>query len=184
MKIVMPGEILGTAEEYIAGEGTIEEKGNIISVSTGALEIDEDRMSINVKYLGEWPKLDVGVEVYGQIINLFEEFAIVEVLKMDNIKRDIIEGTQMGALHISQISNDFVDSIRKTIRIGDIVRAKVIQANPTLRLGIQDIHCGVVSGHCINCRGILIKKDEDLYCEECDHVEYRKFADDYGNIAF
>ena len=184
MKIVIPGEILGTTEEYIAGEGTIEENGNIISVSTGELHIDDDRMSITVKYPGQWPELEVGVEVYGQIANMFEEFAIVKVLKMDNMEREIIDGTQMASLHISQISNEFVDSIKKTIRIGDIVRAKVIQGRPTLRLSIQDVHHGVVSGHCINCRAILVKKDGNLYCEKCEHIEYRKIADDYGNVTF
>ncbi|HEU12655.1 MAG: exosome complex RNA-binding protein Csl4 [Thermoplasmata archaeon] len=181
-RIAVPGEFLGTIEEYVPGHNVIEIDGKIFSSVMGKVEINEKHMMINVKPIQELPILKVGEIVYGVVQELYNEFALVTVVSIEGFEREIVGGRQDGIIHISKISEKYVDEIGKMFRIGDIVRAKVIKAKPSLQLTTAEPHLGVVKALCMKCRSPLKRENNILYCERCGRKETRKIAVDYGNI--
>jgi hypothetical protein len=93
-----------------------------------------------------------------------------------------ITGETEGAIHVSKISDEYIEDIRDAFHLGDIVRAKVIQAKPSLQLTTSEPNLGVVKARCSRCRGVLELKDRDLWCPRDEQAERRKIASDYGNL--
>ncbi|MEM3965825.1 MAG: exosome complex RNA-binding protein Csl4, partial [Thermoplasmata archaeon] len=133
-KIVSPGEFLGTIEEYVPGTNVLEMEGKIYSSVLGKVEINQKHMTINVRPIQELPILKIGEIVYGIVQELYNEFVIVTVVGIEGMEREIVGGRQDGIIHISKVSDKYVDEIGKMFRIGDIVRAKVIKSKPSLQL--------------------------------------------------
>lgn len=184
-EIVLPGEEIGTTEEYIAGSGTFEKDGKIIASVLGILKIDEKEKQVSIIPLNPLPIIRKQSIVYGVVEEIKDVVAIVDVISVDSKLREVA-GVSQGAIHISKISPKFVESIQSMLRIGDIVRAGVLQAEPMLQLYTNEPHLGVVKAYCIRCRGVLIRKphmkEDTLYCENCDRFETRKVAKDYGHV--
>ncbi|MEM3787737.1 MAG: exosome complex RNA-binding protein Csl4 [Thermoplasmata archaeon] len=181
-KIVSPGEFLGTIEEYVPGTNVLEMEGKIYSSVLGKVEINQKHMTINVRPIQELPILKIGEIVYGIVQEIYNEFVIVTVVGIEGMEREIVGGRQDGIIHISKVSDKYVDEIGKMFRIGDIVRAKVIKSKPSLQLTTSEPNLGVVRALCMKCRKPLKRKDNVLYCEYCGRNETRKIAVDYGNI--
>ncbi len=181
-RIVSPGEFLGTIEEFVPGHNVIEIDGKIYSSILGSVEVNQKHMTISVRPIQELPVLKVGEIVYGVVQELYNDFVIVTVVAIEGSDREIVGGKQDGIIHVSKVSDRYVDEIGKMFRIGDIVRAKVIKAKPSLQLTTAEPHLGVVRALCMKCRQPLRKKDNMLYCERCGRNETRKIAFDYGNI--
>jgi len=59
-RLVLPGEELGTTEEFLPGKGTYEEGGKIYSAVAGVLDIDTKEMAILVRPANPPVKLKVG----------------------------------------------------------------------------------------------------------------------------
>ncbi len=181
-RIAVPGEFLGTIEEYVPGHNVIEIDGKIFSSVMGKVEINEKHMMINVKPIQELPILKVGEIVYGVVQELYNEFALVTVVGIEGFEREIVGGRQDGIIHISKISEKYVDEIGKMFRIGDIIKAKVIKSKPSLQLTTAESSLGVIKGLCMKCRAPMVKVENYLYCERCGRKETRKISSEYGNI--
>ncbi len=181
-RIVLPGEMICTIEEWAPGKNVFEENGRIYSKTLGITEFDKKNMTVNVKPVNDLPELKVGDIVYGVVQDLFEDFALVTVISIEGVEREIVGSKQDGIIHISKVSNKYIDEIGKAFRIGDIVRAKVIRAKPSLQLTTNQPNLGVVKALCMKCRSPLVRKNDTLYCERCERTEIRKIASDYGNI--
>lgn len=177
-KIVVPGEQIATSEEFMRGKNTYEEDGKIIASTTGILEIDADEMIANVKPVNPPVTLNVGDEVYGVVFDIKGPMISVQVSKVEGLEREISSET-LGSLHISEISKNYVSEAGREFRIGDIIRAEVIQTNPSLQLTTAKPHLGVLQSLCMRCRGVLKKKKNYLYCSNCERKEFRKLAKDY-----
>ncbi|MGB9636520.1 MAG: exosome complex RNA-binding protein Csl4 [Thermoplasmata archaeon] len=186
MHIIIPGEEIGTAEEYIAGKGTFEKDGLIFASVLGILKIDEKERRVDVEPINPPSIIRKSSTVYGVIEDIKPAMAIVNVFSVDSKVRQIA-GTTVGTIHISKISSRYVENLGSMLRIGDIVRAEVIQAAPTIQLSLNAPHLGVIKAYCIKCRRPLVRKEgtkpETLYCENCDRTETRKIAEDYGNVV-
>ncbi|MCJ2512244.1 MAG: RNA-binding protein, partial [Candidatus Thermoplasmatota archaeon] len=48
-KLVFPGDELAVSEEYIAGEGTLDERGKIYASTVGIVELDSKERVLRVK---------------------------------------------------------------------------------------------------------------------------------------
>ncbi|MCX8174449.1 MAG: exosome complex RNA-binding protein Csl4 [Thermoplasmata archaeon] len=184
--VIIPGEEIGTTEEYIAGNGTFEKDGKIVACVLGFLKIDENERRVEVVPINPPSTIKKNSTVYCVVEDLKQAMAIVEVISVDSKIREIA-GTTQGAIHISKISQKYVENITSVLRIGDILRAGVLQSAPTIQLYINEPHLGVIKAYCIRCRRPLVRKpnlrENTLYCENCDRVETRKIADDYGNVV-
>lgn len=184
--VIVPGEEIGTTEEYIAGNGTFEKNGKIVACVLGFLKIDENERRVEVEPINPPTIIKKSSTVYCVVEDLKQAMAIVGVISVDSKIRGIA-GTTQGVIHISKVSPKYVESLTSMLRIGDILRAGVLQSEPTIQLYINEPHLGVIKAYCIRCRRPLIRKpnlrENNLYCENCDRFETRKIADDYGNIV-
>ncbi|MEM2900076.1 MAG: exosome complex RNA-binding protein Csl4 [Thermoplasmata archaeon] len=178
-RFVVPGEEVGTTEEYIAGTGTFEEKGKIYAHSMGVLELDRNDMTAKVQPMNPPNILKEGDIVIGKIADIRSTMATVEIAKAEGRERDI-SGDTNGTIHISKISETYVAEVGRVFRIGDIVRAKVVQVKPSIQLVTNQPSLGVLKSFCMVCRKPLRKQNNELYCSRCKRVETRKISNEYG----
>lgn len=182
-KIVYPGDKVGTSEEWLSGEGTYEEQGNIYAAHFGKLKIDEDNLEATVEAVNPIAEIKKGDVIYGTILMRKKSMAVVTIKKVERASRDIKRDVE-GTIHISEVSDDYTDELEEEFLVDDIVRAKVIQVEPTLRLSTVGEKYGVVRGYCPECRKSMKykRKRDKLYCPRCEKHTSRKISKVYGKI--
>ena len=77
--IVMPGEKLGIIEQYLPGEGTYDDNGEIKSSVLGNVKINQKKKVISVVSDAKPALLKVGDIVYGQITDIKPQRANVKI---------------------------------------------------------------------------------------------------------
>lgn len=71
----------------------------------------------------------------------------------------------------------YVKNFRQHIKIGDILKARVIEVNPLgTYLSIAEDGLGVLKARCSSCHLDLAQRGRLLICEECGNKENRKLA--------
>ena len=180
-RMVLPGDAIAAAEEYEAGEGTYERDGQVFAAIPGLLELDGRNFVARVRPFNPLAELKTGDVVYGVISDIRSSMAEATVAAVHGSKREITGETE-GAIHVSKISSEYIEDIHDAFHLGDIVRAKVIQAKPSLQLMTAEPNLGVVKAMCSRCRGPLELQGRDLWCPRDEHAERRKIASDYGNL--
>jgi len=177
--LVVPGERLGVIEEFIPDSGTYVKDGVIYSkvVGRALLDLLNKRVSVYPLVNGELiPK--VSNTVVGQIGNAQSDNVLVKIFKIEN-KR--LSGEFSGILHISDVSDRYIDSMNDVCKPGDIVRAKVISGkNRIFHLSTNDKNLGIVYAFCSRCGNLLEPQRYELHCPKCGNTENRKIAPDYG----
>jgi len=177
--LVMPGERLGVIEEFIPDSGTFVKDGVIYSKIVGRSLVDLQNRRVSVYPVvegGVVPKL--GSIVLGQIGNAQSDNVLVKIIK---VGRKRISGTFGGILHVSDVSDRYIDLISDVCKPGDIVRAKVIsEKNQVFHLSTNDKNLGVLHAFCSRDSTLLEQQRYDLKCPKCGNVERRKIAPDYG----
>jgi exosome complex component CSL4 len=181
-KIMFPGDRLATCEEYIPGEGTYEKDGSIFATVIGTKELDEEEKIANVRTPNPPVTLKDGDLVYCKTERVASSIATVRVTLAVGHSRGVT-GNVDGAIHVSKVSDAYTDDVRREYRVGDIIRARVVQTAPSLQLSTNSPELGALKARCMGCRATLEKKDNTLYCERCDRTEHRKLADDYGEFT-
>jgi exosome complex component CSL4 len=180
-QVIIPGDKLGVIEEYVPGQGTFTNDGNIISSVIGAKEISLKTRSISIVPARPLTMPALGSLVEGQVTGVQDKMANIRILK---VGEKIPSGFFTGVIHISTASDDYVKVMSFVCKPGDIVRAKVVSdKNRTYQLSTAEKNLGVIHGFCSICGGSLIKKGRILQCDTCQNTEERKTANDYGNGA-
>lgn len=180
--LVMPGDYLGIVEQYLPGEGTYDDNGNIKSSILGNVVLDFKNRMVSVSPLTGTPVvLDVGDEIYGQITDLRSQRALVNIIGKVGQSRELAL-PYLAAIHISQVKNEYLDRLTDAFRIGDIIKAKVSRiTGDNIDLNTEDNSDGVVKAMCVRCRSYIesnIKNDE-VICEKCGKKQKRKISSDY-----
>jgi exosome complex component CSL4 len=177
--LVVPGERLGVIEEFIPDSGTYVKDGVIYSKIVGRELLDLLNKRVSVYPLTEGavvPK--VGTVVIGQIGNAQSDNVLVKIYKIGKKK---LSGEFGGILHISDVSDRYVDSMNDVCKPGDIVRAKVIsEKNRVFHLSTNDKNLGMLYAFCSQCGTLLEPQRFELRCPKCGNIERRKMAPDYG----
>lgn len=180
-QLVMPGEKLGVIEEFIPDSGTFVKDGVIYSKIIGRSLIDLQNRKVQVYPLTEgavYPK--VGSIVIGQIGNAQSDNVLVKIFR---VGKKQVSGTFGGILHVSDVSDRYIDQMSDVCKPGDIVRAKVISAkNQIFHLSTNDKNLGIIHAFCSLDSGVLEQQPQryDLQCIKCGNIERRKIAPDYG----
>jgi exosome complex component CSL4 len=180
-KLVFPGDLVAVSEEYIAGEGTYEDEGDIYAAQVGELQLDPRDKVARVRGLNPPVELKVGDIVLGTVEDIKPTMAVVNIEAVEGIDRAVTGETE-GTVHISKISEGYTEDIRKELRLGDVVRARVIQVKPSLQLATNEKLLGVVRGLCTRCRAPMVKRGRELYCQRCERSEPRKIAGVYDAL--
>ena len=177
---VLPGEIVGTTEEFKPGPGTVISAGDIYSTATGNVIIDRKVRIVSVKPNTLTPNiLKVGDIVYGKITDVRESGAMVEVAGIEGKEDREIVNSRLGDIHVSNVRDSYVKRLSDEFRPSDIIRAKVIDTE-RIRLTTAEDSLGVVKAYCSNCRGELELEGKKLKCPVCNMTETRKISTEYG----
>lgn len=181
-KIVMPGDQLSTSEELLPGEGTFEEDGIIRAARVGTYFVDSKYRRAKVKPLTSTPViLKKGDIVIAQVMNTRASMIVANVIHVLGKNRSV-SGDTDGTIHVKEISTGYVKDATTEYKVGDYIRAKVIQVKPSIQLATKDRDLGAIKALCIKCRHSLIRKGNMLECENCGNQEKRRIAMDYGQI--
>jgi exosome complex component CSL4 len=180
---VLPGEEVAESEEYLPAEGTYEEDGKVYAAAMGELELDNDEKVARVRPFNPIAELKPGDFVFCAVTDVRNCMAICDVVAIEGREREI-SGETSATIHISKLSSDYVQDASREVRPSDLIRAKVIQAKPSVQLTTAGPHLGVVKALCKRCRAPMTRKDKSLYCANCERNESRKIADDYGDVEF
>ncbi len=181
VRVVFPGELVAVSEEYLPGEGTYEAEGDIYAAQIGELQLDSRDKVARVRSFNPPLELKLGDVVLASVEDIKSTMAIVKVEALEGLERSVAGETE-GTIHISKISESYTEDIKRAMRLGDLVRARVIQVKPSLQLATNEPSLGVVRGLCTRCRSLLTKRGKDLYCEHCERDESRKVASVYDAL--
>jgi exosome complex component CSL4 len=180
--LVLPGERLGVIEEFIPDSGTYVKDGVIYSKIIGRALMDMLNRRVSVYPLGKEalvPK--AGISVIGQVGNAQSDNVLVRILQVGRKKK--MSGVFGGILHISDVSDRYIDSMNDVCKPGDIIRAKVIsEKNQVFHLTTADKNLGVLYGFCSLCGNLLEQERNEMRCPKCGNIERRKTALDYGKV--
>ncbi|MCW3135023.1 MAG: exosome complex RNA-binding protein Csl4 [Methanophagales archaeon] len=177
--IVVPGDFLGTTEEFTSGMGVYDEEGNLYASQIGEISISDKRV-INVLPVVETPPiLEEGDVVLGRIEDIKDTVAIVSIACVKGKEKREIAAPTQGIIHISNIKKGYVSELKQEFGYLDVIKAKVLDVK-TLRLSTEERDLGVIKAICMKCKGDLERKGNVLRCERCKRVETRKISEDYG----
>jgi exosome complex component CSL4 len=181
---VMPGDIIGVSEQFLPDRWTYDDGGYIKAAVLGEVFINNSNKKISIiPKAGNPQVLKLGDTIYGQISDLGGQRAMVNIHSLKNSSRQLAL-PYMGAIHISQVQEGYLERLVDAFRIGDIIEAKVVKSfGDSLDLNTVDEECGVVKGMCSRCRAymVLTNKTNELYCESCDRKEKRKISSEYDH---
>ncbi|KJE49427.1 MULTISPECIES: exosome complex RNA-binding protein Csl4 [Acidiplasma] len=175
--IALPGDIIAKEEEYLPGKNTEPYDGNIVATKLGRIVRDDKNLTISVVGSNKKTPIGVGSIVYGKVIKINGKDAIIQLYAIN-------EGGKLHPVdHEAKLMLPVQGKSGYThiISLGDIVRAKVTSVKP-IYVTIFNTDLGVLKTRCLICRNELILKNNVLYCTNCQRIETRKIASDYGNI--
>ncbi len=179
-KAVLPGNLIGTCEEFTPKSGTYVDKGNIYSSASGIVKINAKERSISViPVTNTPPHLQVGDIVIGQVTDVKDSVALVEIAGIKGRGEREIVNAEQAAIHVSNVKDAYVKELYYEFAPFDIVKAKVIDMR-NMRLTTVDKELGVMKAYCGNCRAVLKKDNGKLKCPKCERTETRKLSSDYG----
>jgi exosome complex component CSL4 len=177
---VLPGELVGTTEEFKPGSGTAVSVGDIYSTATGNVIINRKARVVSVKPNTLIPNiLKVGDIVYGKITDVRESGAMVEIAGIEGKEDREVVNSRLGDIHVSNVKDSYVKRLSDEFRPFDIIKARVVDVE-RLRLTTSEPSLGVVKAYCSNCRGELVLEGKKLKCPACNMTETRKISSEYG----
>ncbi len=181
-ELVLPGDLLGTAEEFVPGHGTYEDGGRIYAALMGRRTIDPRDKAVRVEAVHPIPSIAEGDLVYGRVDEVKSAMAIVTILALASGKR-AIPGAPEGTIHISKAKEGYTETLGEEFAAGDIVLARVLQSQPTVKLTTAPSNLGVVSARCQACHGLLTLGGKEITCPRCGNREHRKSAKGYLGLG-
>ncbi len=184
--IVLTGQYLGVVEEFLPDkQSTFIKDGKIFATKTGLITVNNKEKKIEISTHQEKDRkvVKIGDTVIGVI--LFLRLYSVGISFYTINKKIHFNSNYFGNIHVSQISDKYVEKIHDAFQITDIVRARVVeQEYNEYKLSTTGKTLGVIYADCVICGNSLTKIGYNkLKCERCGNVESRKLANDYGNVT-
>ena len=178
---VLPGAEVGFSEEVMPGEGTYEDDGKIFASVTGTVNLDSKERKVTVTpKTSTPPELKNGEIIVGSIWDIRPQVAVVDIVKIKGNERELA-GRISGGLHISKIKDSYVSEISSELSYGDIILAKITNANrKPIDLSIVDRDLGVIKSYCEKCNAPLELKDGKVTCNDCKRTPHKKLSSEYG----
>jgi len=109
-----------------------------------------------------------------------DKVVVCRILKVVGKQRGIATDVT-GVIKVMDIDSGYVESAKEEFKIGDMVKAKVVQIPTTgdVSLATKGKELGVIEGFCSECRSLLLLDGEKLVCSNCGKVAHRKVSGDY-----
>ena len=178
--IVLPGEVIGVIEEFIPKENIYIENGTLRALVLGIPFYNLREHEVTIKPLKSNKPLIPRKDdiVYSQVSYMRENIAFTSIFEIEN--KGILQVPFTGILHVAQISSYYVRDTYDAIRIGDIIRARVISnRGPPFLISTKGRDMGVIYALCPQCMLPLKKRGLYLLCPSCRNVSKRKISSLY-----
>ena len=177
---VLPGDLIGTSEEFSPRNGAYLDGGNIFSTISGIVNINKKERTIWVTPVTNTPPLlQVGDIVIGQVTDVKDSVALVEIAGIKGKGEREIVNAEQAAIHVSNVKDAYVKELYHEFAPFDIVKARVLDLR-NMRLSTVNKELGVMKAYCGNCRTALEIDNNKLKCPKCERTETRKLSSDYG----
>ncbi|MHA1707651.1 MAG: exosome complex RNA-binding protein Csl4 [Candidatus Heimdallarchaeaceae archaeon] len=180
-ELVFPGTRIAVAEEFIPGSGTYSTEDYIFSSVIGHVMINMDKHEISV-IPKPTPAImpNEGDIFIGSIVNISRQMVTVSINYLN--KKEVYPNYTL-VIHVSQVSREYLESAEDVLRLGDIIRGKIIDAKTIpLQGSLIGSQLGVILTHCSKCGERLGKIGRNkLKCPACSNIEFRKTTIDYGS---
>jgi exosome complex component CSL4 len=177
-KVLIPGDYVGPGEVYEEGASTYSKGDDIYASVMG--EADESAGALKAR--SSTPALKPGDIVYGSVLMVMESFAIV-IIYPEEKGGKLPASPPEGKIPVRAMSTGFTPSTRDAVRVGDIIRAKVVRIEgEKAELTMVDPNLGVIKAFCSQCREPLEKTSKGLVCPN-GHRERREIANDYRHYG-
>jgi len=173
--LVLPGDYIGAAEEYLPGQGTYENRGRIYASVLGTPVVDPRDRTVRVEARNAVPEIRDGDLVYARIEELKTAMAICTILSTTTSRRRV-PGAPEGTVHISKAKEGYTESFSGEFAVGDVILARVLQARPSVKLSTAAAPLGVIAARCQICHALLTTGGKELVCPRCGNREHRKLA--------
>jgi exosome complex component CSL4 len=176
---VLPGDEVGSAEEFVPGECTYARGGVIYASTAGHVRINSKSRSAYVEpKTNAPPRLCRGDIVVGEVIDLKESLVVLSLAFKKGYEGRPLSDEE-ATIHISNVKNSYVKDLRHMFSLRDIVKAKIVDERQ-MRLSTSEEDLGVIKAYCNRCMASLQKRDGRLVCPSCGSSENRKISSDYG----
>jgi exosome complex component CSL4 len=177
---VLPGDLIGTTEEFRAGAQTYENAGSICATAAGTVKINNrDRTISVIPSTSTPPALKRDDVVIGQVTGLRESLVLVAIAGVRGVLDRAIPDVGPAVIHVSNIKKAYVKDISHEFGLFDIVKARITDLK-NMRLDTSEPELGVMKAFCSSCRTAMTKNGSKLVCPACKQVETRKTSTDYG----
>jgi len=177
--IVIPGDVLGTIEEWILGENVYEFNGEIISFTTGRVCIDKSERKISVEKVNNKPLIPKKGDIIRAVVNnVRSDFAQLGIFKING--KEIYGKRFSSILHITNARYNQSETLHDLIKAGDVIEARVLNSVLPYQLTIKEPELGVILALCVNCRNPLKKIGKNqLFCKRCGLIGKRRISMNY-----
>lgn len=178
---VLPGDLIGTNEEFAPGSETFVRGGDIFSLVAGTVSVNKKRRTISViPKTTTPPVIKEGDIVVGAIFNVRDSMVL---LRIEAIKGEGERAFQapVAAIHVSNVKEAYVRDMSNEFGISDIIKGKVINLE-NMRLTTSGAELGVMKALCPNCHTSMVKDQgkDKLKCPSCGNIQNRKIAAGFG----
>ena len=179
-RLVIVGDKLYTIEEFMPGPGTYAyDDGYIRASQVGYLKIDLGQRLVIIRQARDKPNYPKpGDVVIGVVTTVSDDIAFIDIFQIEGVSSRSIDFS--GVIHISQISEKYIKTMYEALRLGDIIRAKVLNDRSPFQLTTKGPQHGVILASCSKCGAILKRQSDDsMICPVCGNIEKRKVSIKY-----
>ncbi|NHI91595.1 MAG: hypothetical protein EAX96_03760 [Candidatus Lokiarchaeota archaeon] len=182
-KVVSPGEKIGVIEMYEPGEGAYEDKGVIYSKVLGKMRVNTKARKVNVIPLNPGALPKKGEILTARVIVIKKQQTLIDIVPSGDLNPKFVFE---GSIHISNASDQYIDSMNDAFKPYDVLRVKVIEVeNQPFQCITSQNDLGVILAFCSECGEELARdRGNRLICPACRNIEQRKLANDYGKFEF
>lgn len=173
---VIPGEFLSIEEELASAHGTYTENGNVYSNVIGIRKDDNEKRTVSVQPATNLKLISKGDEITAIVQDIYESIALIQFTPVPG-KQRIAYGNSYAYLRISELAGGYVEQFRDLVRIGDILKARIVDVKDMgIYITIKDPDLGVIKAYCSHCRHQLKMQDNSPFmtCPKCHNRERRK----------
>ncbi len=174
-ELVLPGDYLGAAEEFLPARGTYEHRGRIYASILGRPVVDPRDRTVRVEARNAVPEIRDGDLVYARVDEIKTAMAVCTVIATSTSRRTV-PGAPEGTVHISKAREGYTETLAGEFAVGDVLLARVLQAHPSIKLTTAPATLGVVAARCQVCHAMLTLGPKERVCPRCGHQERRKLA--------
>ncbi len=195
--LVVPGEKIGTEEEFQPGHNTYSEGGVIYASTFGTVKSAEGAVSVQPGTGREIKIFDKGMTVIGTVTDDMKSVIFVDINAINVGRKEFLAlkdgkilpprpagpGMARAPMGRRGTDNKFYEAKEKMCGVGDTVLAKVLfNDKDSYTLGILGEPFGVVFAKCARCGEDMNWNQERhiLVCSVCGNAERRKVSVLYG----